>query len=95
MISLKRIIIDIEAHALFRMLERGSEYGLSYYETKDRAFRTVRLGKRARKHKSGKNKTYCCYFKGNLSFYVICQEKEFEDYTKCLIRTVIIEEGRE
>ena len=95
MIGLKKKIIDIEAHALFRMLERGSEFGLNYYETKDRAFKTARLGKLAkRKHLSGKNKTYYRYFNDNLSFYVVCQEKEFEDYIKCLIRTVIIEEGR-
>ena len=96
MISLKKKIIDIEAHALFRMLARGSEFGLDYYETKDRAFRTARLGKLAkRKHLSKKNKTYHHYFKGNLSFYVVCQEKEFEEYIKCLVRTVIIEKGRE
>ena len=96
MIDLKKKIIDIEAHALFRVLERGSEFGLDYYETKERAFRTVMTGKSAkRKHVSKKNKTYYCYFKDNLSFYVICQEKEFEKYIKCLIRTVIIEEGRE
>ncbi len=95
MVSLKKIV-DIETHALFRMLERGSEFGLNYYETKDRAFKTARLGKLAkRKHLSKKNKTYCLYFKDNLSFYVICQEKEFEDYIKCLIKTVIIEQGRE
>ena len=95
MISLNKII-DIEAHALFRMLERGSEFGLNYYETKERAFKTVKSGKSPkRKHLSGKNKTYYLYFKDNLSFYVICQENEFKDYVKCLIRTVIIEEGRE
>ena len=93
---MKKKIIDIEAHALFRMLERGSEFGLDYYETKDRAFKTVRLSKLAkRKHISKKNKTYCRYFKDNLSFYVICQEKEFDKYVKCLIRTVVIEKGRE
>jgi len=95
-ISLKKKIIDIETHALFRMLERGSEFGLNYYETKDRAFKTARLGKLAkRKHISKKNRAYYNYFKDNLSFYVICQEKEFEEYVKCLIRTVIIERGRE
>lgn len=95
MIRLKKII-DIDAHAFFRMLERGSEHGLDYYETKNRAFKAVISGKLSkRKHLSKKHKTYCCYFEDNLSFYVICQEKEFENYTKCLIRTVIIEEGRE
>ena len=96
MVGLKKRIIDIEAHALLRVLERGLKYGLDYYETKDRAFKTVMLGNRAkRRHLSRKNITYCQYFNDNLSFYVICQEKEFEDYIKCLIRTVIIEEGRQ
>lgn len=96
MISLKKKIVDIKTHALFRMLERGSEFGLDYYETKNRVFKTARLGKLSkRKHLSKKNKTYYHYFKDNLSFYVICQEKEFEKYVKCLIRTVIIEKGRE
>ena len=94
--TLKKKIIDIESHALFRMLERGTKFGLDYYETKNRAFGTVRLGKLSkRKHLSKNNKTYYQYFRDNLSFYVICQEKEFEDYVKCLIRTVIIERGRE
>lgn len=93
---MKKKIIDIESHAFFRMLERGSEFGLDYYETKDRVFRTVRLGKSAkRKHKSRENKTYYQYFKDNLSFYAICQEREFEDSIRYLIKTVIIEEGRE
>ncbi len=93
---MKKKIIDIEAHALFRMLERGSEFNLGYYETKARVFKTARSGKLAkRKHISKRNKTYYHYFKDNLSFYVICQEKEFEEYVKCLIRTVIIEKGRE
>ena len=96
MVSLKKKIIDIEAHALFRMLERGSEFGLDYYETKDRVFKTAKLGKLAkRKHISKKNKTYYTYFKDNTSFYVICQEQDFEEYIKCLIRTVIIEKGRQ
>jgi len=95
-VSLKKKIIDIEVHALFRALERGSEFGLNYYETKDRAFKTAKLGKLAkRKHLSRKNRTYYRYFKDNLSFYVIYPEEEFEEYIKCLIKTVIIEKGRE
>ena len=93
---MKRKVIDIESHAFFRMIERGSEFGLSYYETKEMAFRTVRLGRLARrKHISQKNRTYYHFFHDNISFYVVCQEKEFEEYIKCLIRTVIIEKGRE
>ena len=92
----KKKIIDIEAHALFRALERGPRFGLNYYETKERAFNTIRIGRLAkRKHLSKRFKTYYMYFNDNLSFYVICQEEEFDKYAKCLIRTVIIEEGRE
>ena len=89
-------IIDIETHAFFRMLERGLKFGLDYYETKERAFSTVRLGKLARrKHLSSMHKTFYQYFKDNLSFYVICKEKIFEEYKKYLVKTVIIERGRE
>lgn len=89
-------IIDIEAHALFRMLERGLKFGLDYCEMKERAFNTVRLGKLTkRKHISKMHKTYYQYFKDNLSFYVVCKEKIFQDYIKYLIKTVIIEQGRE
>ena len=52
----KSKIIDIEAHALFRTLERGARFGLNYFETKERIFKTVRLGKLARrKHLSREN----------------------------------------
>ena len=96
MTSMKKKVIDIDAHAILRLLERGQAYGLNYNEAKDRAFETVRRGNLAkRKHLSKENKTYYSYFKDNLSFYVICQEKEFEEYIKILIKTVIIEEGRE
>lgn len=92
----RKRIIDIEAHSFFRMLERGSKFGLNYYETKEKAFETVKSGRLVkRKHLSKKHKTYYRYFKDNLSFYVICQEKEFENYIKVLIKTVIIERGRE
>ena len=89
-------VIDIDAHAFLRLLDRGGKYGLNYYETKEKIFQTVRIGNLAkRKHLSKKHKTYYNYFKDNLSFYVICQERRFEDYTKILIKSVIIEEGRE
>ena len=38
------------------MLERGSEFGLNYYETKDRAFKTVRSGKQPKKKHLSKQK---------------------------------------
>ena len=89
-------VIDIESHSFFRLLERGLKFGLNYYETKERAFTVVREGKLAkRKHLSKKYKTYYKYFNDNLSFYVICNELEKRDYIKILIKTVIIEMGRE
>ena len=92
----KEKIIDIEAHTFLRIFERGAKYGLSYYECKERIFKTVRLGKLAkRKHLSKNNITYCNYFSDNLSFYVICYEKDFGKFIKIQIKTVIIEKGRE
>lgn len=92
----KEKIIDIDAHVFLRMLERGAKHGLSYYECKDRAFKTVRIGNSAkRKHLSKNYKTYYSYFKDNLSFYVICQERAYDKFIKVLIKTVIIEKGRE
>lgn len=92
----KKKIIDIEAHAFLRALERGSKFGLDYYETRERMFNIIKLGKLAkRKHVSKRFKTYYNYFNDNLSFYVVCQEKEFENYIKYLIKTIIIEKGRE
>lgn len=74
------------------MLERGLKYGLDYYETKDRAYTTIRTGKIAnRKHSSGRYSTYYRYFNDNMSFYVICRELR----NQVLIKTVIIEEGKE
>ena len=91
----KEKIIEIEAHSFLRMLERGVKYGLSYYECKDRAFKTVRLGNLAqRKHLSRNNITYYNYFSDGLSFYVICHEKDCGKFMKALIKTVIIEKGR-
>ena len=93
---MKKKIIDIEAHAFFRLMEREIKFGLGFEETKERAFNAVRNGNvSARKHRSRREKTYYCYFKDNLSFYVMCQEKEYDDYVKVLIKTIIIEEGRE
>lgn len=92
----KEKIIEIEAHAFLRMLERGAKYGLSYYECKEMAFKTVRIGHSAkRRHLSKNYKTYYSYFKDNLSFYVICQERAYNGFIKVLIKTVIIEKGRE
>lgn len=74
------------------MIERGQKYGLEYHETKERAFKAVRAGRlAARKHLSRQHKTYHAYFNDNLSFYVICLEQG----NKVLIKTVIIEEGKE
>lgn len=83
-------MIIIKTHALFRLIERGQKFGLSYFEARERAFKTVKRGRVAkRKHKS--KLTYYHYFQDNLSFYVICGKVG----NKVLIKSVIIEEGRE
>jgi len=65
---MKKKIIDIDTHTFFRMIERGTEFGLDLRETKERTFKTIRRNKLAkRKHKSKKNLTYYNYFKDNLS----------------------------
>ncbi len=92
----KPLVIDIEVHAFLRLMERSADFGLDYSEAKERAFETVRRGNQAKwKHLSEKNTTYCSYFPDNLSFYVICEIREFEDCVRALIHTVIIEYGRE
>ncbi len=89
-------VIDIDEHALLRAEERGRQYGLNYIETNERIFSTVKRGGLAkRKHLSKTGKTYYHYFQDNVAFYVIGQEKEYQEYMKILIRTIIIEEGRE
>ncbi len=92
----KKKIIDIDAHSFLRMLKRSTEFGIDFYDIKQRAFETVRFGKLAkRKHLSKKYNTYYQYFNDNLSFYVICKKIEKQDHIKCFIKTVIIEQGRE
>ncbi|MBD3362021.1 hypothetical protein GF358_04500 [Candidatus Woesearchaeota archaeon] len=46
---MKKKQINIETYAFFRMLERGMQYELDYYETKERAYEAVRTGKRNKK----------------------------------------------
>lgn len=83
-------LIIIKTHALFRLVERGQKFGLNYFEARERAFQTVRRGKISkRKHKS--RLTYYHYFPDNLSLYVICEKVG----NKILIKSVIIEKGRE
>ena len=74
------------------MLERGLQHRLDYHETKNRVYNTVRSAKFSkRKHLSRRHKTYYNYFNDNLSFYVICKEHK----NQILIKTVIIEKGKE
>ncbi len=92
----KEQIVDIDAHALLRTIERGIQFGLSYEETRRRIYETVRQKRCARrKHCSRIGKTYYRYYADNLSFYVMCREKETENYIKIVIKTIIIERGRE
>ncbi len=78
------------------MLERGIQFGLDYHETKERVFETVRNGRTSTKIQAvGRKVVYHKYFNDNLSFYVICKEREFEEFVSVLIKTIIIKTGRE
>lgn len=89
-------IIHIETHALLRIIERGERFGLTFEETKERVFQVIKTGSCPnKKHLSINHCTYYKYFNDNLSFYVICEEKKGEFQNKILVKTIIIEEGRE
>ncbi len=90
----KKVFLD--SHSLIRAVERGLQFGLSYYETNERILKTIKFGRSPSwKHLSRFNKTKCLYFQDNLSFYVIFTEKTRENFVQIDIRTIIIEEGRE
>ncbi len=86
-------IIEFEVHAIHRMLQRGTKFGLDYFETEAR---TKQIARRAVKPKSvtGRRKIYYQYFADGLSFYVVCREREFSEITHVCIITVIIQQGR-
>lgn len=93
---MKEKIIVTETHAEHRILARGLKFGLNFPETEARVKLAVYAGKEsAFKHKSRDHKTYYHYFEDNLSIYVICKEIEFTEYVQTLIKTIIIERGRE
>ena len=92
----KPLAIDFDFHAVFRLAQRSIEFGLTYEQARERTLKTVQLGHLAkRKHLSKYHKTYYHYFGDNLSFYVICKEIDSDKPTTHLIKTVIIEMGRE
>ncbi len=89
----KEKVIDIDAHAHIRLMQRAIQFGLSCEDAKERAFRTVKLGNETPwKHRSERGKTYSCYFQDGLSFYVLCREREYPEYKYILIKTIIIED---
>ena len=91
---MKKIIV-IEEHALLRLQHRAERFGLFHEEAKERAILAAEFGRQTkRKHLSENHETYQLYFQDNLTFYVICKEKVFEDYLLSVIKTVIIEKGR-
>ncbi len=91
-------VIVFTRHAFSRLVERARHYGLSPYEARKRVMQTIKVGNLSkRKHLAKRHchNTYYHYFKDGLSFYVICKEREFEDFTKYFVKTMIIEKGRE
>jgi len=67
--------IDFDDHALFRLIQRGNEFGLDYFESEKRTIFTIKNGKPCKKHNSKKFKTKCYYFRDNLAFYVIYKSR--------------------
>lgn len=93
-----RKAIRFSEHAIMRLMQRSQRYGLSHIEARSRAIQAIRLGIQSkRRHIAWKQHhcTYRSYFKDGLSFYVICEEKRHNDFIECLVKTVIIEIGRE
>ncbi len=90
------LVIDFDPHALYRLYERGSQFGLDPYEAQRRAQETILSGQFAsRKHLSKIHRTYYRYFSDNLSFYVVCKEIDLDEPTTHLVKTIIIERGRQ
>jgi hypothetical protein len=89
--------IWFEEHALYRLMLRSLEFGIDFERAKLFAIQTVSRGTPARKHKSHKHKTHCCYFDGdyNVTFYVVFDDKLRLSERVVRIKTVIIESGRE
>ena len=75
---------------MFRLMERSQKYGLSYFEAEYRVFDTVETGRISKRHTAFKGKTYCKYYKDNMSFFVITKMQS--DFL--IVKTVIIQKGR-
>ncbi|HLC85183.1 MAG TPA: hypothetical protein VJH22_05315 [Candidatus Nanoarchaeia archaeon] len=91
------IILAFDPHALFRLEQRASEFGLSLEEAEKRATETVLRGNQSSwRHPSQHHITYHHYFADNISFYVICEKNPWPGKQPThLIHTVIIQRGRE
>jgi len=87
--------ISVDEHASYPMFARGQLFGLGEHDLRERVLQTIRRGRVPHRHRSRKHETYHQYFHDNISIYVICEEKEQREYIKCIIKTVIIERGRE
>lgn len=88
-------IVTFSAHALDRLTQRCWGSGLDLEEARKRVFETVEAGSPAyKKHRSKKYRTYERYYPDGLCFYVICQQKQFQEISKIRVVTIIIEEGR-
>ena len=91
------MLLEFNRHALFRLEQRCKEFNIPFDIGKELAIATVRRGMLSRKHRSRRNATYCCYFDNalNLTFYVLCSKRVHENQALTVIKTVIIEEGRD
>jgi len=87
-------VIEFEVHALHRMLQRGAKFSLNYFETESRVKRVIQHAVKSQKRIS-KYIVYHRYFNDDLTFYVICKKREFQEIVHIRIITIIIRRGRE
>ena len=85
------LIIRYDKHAIIRVYQRSCHFGIDAGELFRRVNETVIHSKISISKTSNQNKVYYRYYYDNLSVFVFCKRhKQF-----CIIKTVIIKEGRE
>ena len=85
------MIIVYGSHASGRLAERADQLEISIDDALNRVKETLCHGSLSRSKRSRRNLVYCKYFNDNISFFVVCRKHD----EKCLVKTVIIKEGRE
>ena len=91
---MKEISIYYDEHALFRLVERGSRFGLTLEESQKRVKETLFYGSESKKHLSKNHFSSCRYFPDNTTMFVIWKNGILHKKTMVRIKTIIIEAGR-